>query len=110
MDSIEHRGIGQSDQHADPAFRADTDAMGRWFVWERLGPGGWVTIEPCVSCDEATRLADEMNARLQRDDRARGRLGDLVDDPSAADPEPRPRIKTRDNAPLGRIDQRLGDL
>lgn len=48
-------------QSEDRPYRADTDAMGRWFVWERLGPAGWVTVESCLSREEATRLADQMN-------------------------------------------------
>lgn len=83
MDSTGQRRSDRDARLNDPIFRADTDAMGRWYVWERLGPGGWVTIEPCVSCEEATRLASEMNSRAHRGDGDHTRA-DIVDPPTAS--------------------------
>ena len=99
MDSdryIRPRNDAWNDRNAcESVFRADTDAMGRWFVWERLGPAGWVTIEPCVCHEEASRLAGEMNARLQRTEYA--------DNPPASRPEIMVR---REHRQIGGIDAR----
>lgn len=60
--------------HTAPAFRADTDQSGEWYVWTRIGRsagptparGGWATMQRCESRELAQRLADDLNQRALR--------------------------------------------
>lgn len=55
---------------ARPAFRADTDQSGEWYVWTRLATigaaTGWATMQRCESRELAQRLADDLNQRALR--------------------------------------------
>lgn len=59
---------------SSPAFRADTDQSGEWYVWTRIGRsagptparGGWATMQRCDSRELAQRLADDLNQRSLR--------------------------------------------
>jgi len=60
--------------YCSPAFRADTDQSGEWYVWTRIGRsagptpacGGWATMQRCESRELAQRLADDLNQRALR--------------------------------------------
>lgn len=44
-----------------PAYRADTDQSGDWYVWRRLSAHGWATHRRCDSREAAVELAAMLN-------------------------------------------------
>lgn len=44
-----------------PAYRAQADAHGTWFVWQRISATGWATHERCENREEAIDFARRLN-------------------------------------------------
>ncbi len=53
--------LSDSQLEAKPAFRADVDQSGDWYVWRRLGNNGWATLRRCECRDSAHRQAAVLN-------------------------------------------------
>jgi len=53
--------LGSSFLEDKPAFRADTDQGGSWWVWRRLSVNGWATHHRCGDREAAHSLAAQLN-------------------------------------------------
>ncbi|MFI4896804.1 MAG: hypothetical protein ACIARR_03150 [Phycisphaerales bacterium JB059] len=53
--------ISESLVEGKPAFRADMDQAGDWYVWRRLGANGWATLRRCACRESAIKEAAALN-------------------------------------------------